>query len=130
MGKTYDIQDVLNAGCTLEPLVCRNCGSTEVTFSQYVGDAQCANCGRWQLDIQKREEKVAKKPKKVTPEQLTPEEYAKLNGNRCPYCHSKNIQGDGSMGSDADYAWQDISCRECGKRWIDSYKLVGYLTMD
>lgn len=49
--KTYDVQDVINAGCTLEPLKCRACGKVgEVTFNQAVGDASCAYCGEWQLD--------------------------------------------------------------------------------
>ena len=47
---TYNVQDVINAECTLEPLKCRFCGSFEVTFVQYLGDAQCAECGKWQLE--------------------------------------------------------------------------------
>jgi len=46
----YDVEDVLEAGCTLEPMICRHCGSDEVTFHQYIGDASCAACGEWQLD--------------------------------------------------------------------------------
>ena len=46
----FDIQDVIDAGCNLAPIVCRYCGSYEVTFLQYVGDAQCGNCGEWQLE--------------------------------------------------------------------------------
>ena len=48
--KTYDVQDVINAGCNLEPIKCRFCGSTEVTFNQGIGDAHCAMCGEWQLE--------------------------------------------------------------------------------
>ena len=48
--KTHDVQDVINYGYTLEPLKCRACGSLEVTFMQYVGDASCASCGEWQLE--------------------------------------------------------------------------------
>jgi hypothetical protein len=48
--KTYNIQDVINAEFTLEPLQCSFCGSLEVTYLQYVGDAQCAICGEWQTD--------------------------------------------------------------------------------
>ena len=33
------------AECNLEPLKCKFCGSLEVVFLQYVGDAQCAECG-------------------------------------------------------------------------------------
>ena len=48
--KAYTVHDVIAAECTLEPIVCLSCGSHEVTFYQYVGDAQCAECGEWQLD--------------------------------------------------------------------------------
>lgn len=48
--KTYDVQDVINAECNLEPLRCRFCGSLEVTYLQYVGDATCGACGEWQLN--------------------------------------------------------------------------------
>lgn len=46
--KTHDVQDVIDAEVNLEPMKCRYCGSNEVTFDQNVGDAYCANCGRWQ----------------------------------------------------------------------------------
>ena len=47
----YDVQDIINAECNLEPLKCRYCGDVnEVTFDQYIGDAMCENCGRWQLN--------------------------------------------------------------------------------
>jgi len=48
--KTYDVQDVVNAECNLEPLKCRFCDSLEVTYYQYSGDAHCAMCGKYQLE--------------------------------------------------------------------------------
>jgi len=48
--KTYDIQDVVSAGYTLEPIQCRFCQSPEVTYHQYIGDAYCNECGKWQLE--------------------------------------------------------------------------------
>ncbi len=50
MKEQFDVQDVINAGCTLEPMICRVCGSLEVTFNQRIGDAYCESCGHWQLD--------------------------------------------------------------------------------
>ena len=50
MKETYDVQDVINAECTLEPIKCRFCGSLSVIYMQYVGDASCENCGKWQLE--------------------------------------------------------------------------------
>ena len=51
MEECYDIQEVIDREYNLEPLKCRHCGHIgEVTFYQYVGDAHCAVCGRWQLE--------------------------------------------------------------------------------
>ena len=50
MKREYTIHDILIAECTLEPLVCLHCGSLEVTFHQYLSDAYCGDCGRWQLE--------------------------------------------------------------------------------
>jgi len=50
MPTVYTVYDVIIAECNLEPIVCLNCGSEEVTYHQYIGDAYCANCGKWQLD--------------------------------------------------------------------------------
>jgi ribosomal protein S27E len=47
--KTYDVQDILDRGYNLEPIKCRFCGSLEVSFYQYQYDANCAECGRWQI---------------------------------------------------------------------------------
>ncbi|KKK78797.1 hypothetical protein LCGC14_2839980, partial [marine sediment metagenome] len=48
--KTYSVEEVIAAEYTLEPMKCKYCESLEVTFLQYIGDAHCAECGRWQLD--------------------------------------------------------------------------------
>ena len=47
----YDVQDVIDAGCTLEPIKCRLCGHVgEVVFNQYIGDGYCQVCGEWQQE--------------------------------------------------------------------------------
>lgn len=48
--KTYSIEEVLQAECTLEPMACKFCGSMEVTFLQYLNDASCGTCGKWQIE--------------------------------------------------------------------------------
>lgn len=50
MKEFYDVQDVINAEFNLEPIKCRFCGSLEVVYLQYIGDATCQMCRRWQLD--------------------------------------------------------------------------------
>ena len=50
MDKAYDVQDVIDAEITLEPMKCRHCKAVgETTFNQEIGDAYCAVCGEWQL---------------------------------------------------------------------------------
>lgn len=49
-GKTYTVEEVLAAGYMLEPMECKFCGSLEVVFLQYIGDAYCEECGVWQTD--------------------------------------------------------------------------------
>ena len=49
MTTEYTVHDIIKAEYNLWPLVCVFCGSTEVVFSQYVGDAKCQCCGEWQL---------------------------------------------------------------------------------
>ena len=46
----YTVNDVINAECTLSPMVCVYCGSNEVTFNQGIGDAFCSDCGEWQTE--------------------------------------------------------------------------------
>ncbi len=49
--KYYDVQDIIDAEYNLEPLKCRYCGSEhDVIFLQYIGDAYCEICGKWQLN--------------------------------------------------------------------------------
>jgi len=50
MDEEYTVEDVLEAGFTLKPIVCKFCGSKEVVFHQYIGDAYCQECSKWQLD--------------------------------------------------------------------------------
>lgn len=54
MKEWYDVQDVIDAECNLEQIKCRFCGGLEVSFNQGVGDAQCPECGKWQLGEEKR----------------------------------------------------------------------------
>lgn len=57
--KSYTVQDVINAECTLEPLRCIHCGHVgEVTFFQYLGDGHCAMCGKWQIEEEADERRL------------------------------------------------------------------------
>ena len=49
----------------------------------------------------------------------------KHGGNICPYCNSRDIEGDGPVETDSDIAWTYVDCNNCGSRWRDLYKLIG-----
>ena len=52
--KTFDVHDVIKAEITLEPMRCLYCDTVgEVTYYDYMGDAYCAVCGKWQLNDEK-----------------------------------------------------------------------------
>jgi ribosomal protein S27E len=61
MKKVYDVRDVINAEITLSPIKCRYCGSLEVTFNQYIRDASCGTCGKWQIGEGKEKKSKIKK---------------------------------------------------------------------
>ena len=52
----YNVHDIIKAECNLWPLTCIYCGSTEVVFEQYVKDAYCQCCGKWQLEEEEHDE--------------------------------------------------------------------------
>jgi len=54
--------------------------------------------------------------------------YVKAGGVKCPYCNSEQIVCR-SVDIDAGDAYQDISCLDCGKEWIDVYNLVGVISI-
>lgn len=59
-------------------------------------------------------------------ERMTDEEYVAKKGVRCPYCGAHAVRTLSDMDPCDDAAYQDAICDECGKEWIDLFKLVGY----
>lgn len=60
---------------------------------------------------------------------MTNEEYVACGGSKCPYCGSEDITGE-SFEAQGEECSQEISCNECGKSWVDIYKLSGFLAID
>lgn len=56
---------------------------------------------------------------------LTPAEYAKEGGTRCPFCLSRDI-GGGRLDAEGRAAWGDVTCNACHTSWRDEYVLTGY----
>ncbi|MFW6016180.1 MAG: hypothetical protein ACOCRK_07050 [bacterium] len=49
--KTYTVNDIKKAECTLEPIKCKHCNHVgEVVYNQTIGDGYCQICGKWQND--------------------------------------------------------------------------------
>jgi hypothetical protein len=47
----YTIYDIIRNEINMEPLICIHCKQVgEVTYYDYMGDAYCELCGKWQLD--------------------------------------------------------------------------------
>ena len=59
---------------------------------------------------------------------MSQKEYKEVEGGVCPFCKSKDIEGDvieiGKVG-----AYQIISCNSCSAIWEDNYKLSSYIVM-
>lgn len=53
--------------------------------------------------------------------------YDEANGGECPYCQSSDIEADGF---ETDSYSQEVSCRACGRRWLDCYQLTGLIEYD
>ena len=58
--KFFNVKDIITAECNLEPIKCAFCGSKEVTYSQTIKDAYCAECGLWQISDNKPSKKEVK----------------------------------------------------------------------
>ena len=50
--------------------------------------------------------------------------------DRCPYCQSDNINGEGFDVYDSDTIWQRIICGDCKKEWNDIYQFVNVEPID
>jgi len=46
--------------------------------------------------------------------------YHDNGGNKCPHCHSDNIQG-GEVSIDSNVASQEVWCNDCDAGWKDIY---------
>jgi transcription elongation factor Elf1 len=62
---------------------------------------------------------------------LTEEQINKyLDGPlNCPYCGAEELDY-GSVDMESFGAYQEVHCKKCGKRWADSYALVGIIEYD
>jgi hypothetical protein len=56
---------------------------------------------------------------------MTTEEYIHCQGNKCPFCHSDDVNG-GALTVDGKEVWQEVCCNDCGLIWTDFYTLTGY----
>ena len=61
------------------------------------------------------------------PEEIDPEQqyYKDNGGNKCPYCHSEEIEG-GSIEIDSNVATQEVWCHDCDEHWNDFYDFAGF----
>lgn len=53
-------------------------------------------------------------------------EYVAAGGMKCPHCGSNNIEAVRNLDMEGTTCYQDISCGDCERTWIDVYKLIGW----
>ncbi len=56
-------------------------------------------------------------------------QYLNANEPYCPYCKGKDL-AYGSLDVEGNGAYQEVTCNGCGRRWADSYQLVGLVEID
>jgi len=61
---------------------------------------------------------------------LTDEEYIESAGNSCPNCRCNDSVNADQTFANGDSAWCNCDCSECGATWTDSYRLVGYNSLE
>lgn len=62
---------------------------------------------------------------------MTPEQYVKVEGCRCPKCESFELEAFHTA-FDGYKLIQSITCNDCGTEWYDVYntKLTGYENLE
>ena len=59
------------------------------------------------------------------PDQL----HVENEGDSCPFCLSDEIEGNSTC-VDRPYVHQEVRCLNCGAKWYDTYRLIGYDIID
>lgn len=62
---------------------------------------------------------------KLFKEPLSDKEYVKRSDNRCPFCGSSDVEGEGVEVYEGGCT-QEVTCHRCFASWYDKYKLTGY----
>ena len=57
---------------------------------------------------------------------MTRKQHVAAGGDKCPFCRSRRIEAVHAPNVLFGEATQGIECCDCGKRWLDVYKLVRY----
>lgn len=69
------------------------------------------------------------KEEKIELTKLEKQRYIEANGNYCPYCGSKAIEGTGERNSDDNWTDSEIRCLNCECHWKDVYILTDIFEM-
>lgn len=57
---------------------------------------------------------------------LTDSEYVAEGGAKCPHCRSNRLTG-GERQFEGTEAFLDVTCDNCGNRWVEVFKMVGWM---
>jgi transcription elongation factor Elf1 len=48
----------------------------------------------------------------------------------CPFCGSDSIDADPFTDHEDIYAWKDIKCKDCGRKWQEEYVITNVRAYD
>jgi len=57
---------------------------------------------------------------------LSQTDYVNRGGGECPWCENTSIRWGGDYWTEGDIVHVDGECQNCGRAWIEDYKLTGY----
>jgi hypothetical protein len=66
----------------------------------------------------------------MTTTYLSDAEYIKSGGNTCPNCRRKGTLEGGNVEVSGTEAYQTVICIDCGAKFEDVFKLIGYADLD
>lgn len=99
-----DVKGSLSAETPFGPYECTQCGRKEDFLDRFLNKQEEIYPG---ISIEKEKE------------------YVDSGGRSCPYCSSDQIDLDSGPNVDGSIVSVPVICEECGKTWIDLYKLTG-----
>ena len=79
------------------------------------------------IDQNQKEISVKSKKHRI---KLSPKQYAKEGGARCPFCLSEDISANEQVQMEGTVGWREIICETCSNSWEKHVVLSGYASYE